>query len=146
MTGIYKKGTITLIDLINKVKQNPRIDEAGAIVTFTGIVRGLNSENKKVEHLEIDSYEEMADKILKKIAQEEINNGIIDIQIAHMIGDFSKGEDLVYIVILGAHRKECFETLKRVVDRYKSESPLWKKEFLESGESYWIGTPTENSE
>ena len=144
MSGVYEKGTITLTDLINKVKSNKDIDKAGAIVTFTGIVRRDLPNNKKVKKLIIDSYKEMADKILKKIASEEKKNGIIEIQIAHLIGEFNPSEDLIYVVILGAHREECFKTLEKVVNRYKNEAPFWKKEVLESGEEYWIGLPSES--
>jgi len=140
MIGVYKKGTICLEDLIKNARSNPEIDKAGAIVTFTGIVRSINAD-KIVKELEIDSYKEMAEKVLKKIANEEKKDGIIDIQIVHLIGKFLKGEDLVYVVILGEHRKECFETLERVINRYKSEAPFWKKEILESGKEFWIEDP-----
>ena len=138
MTGIFEKGAITLEDLIELIRKKSNIDRAGAIVTFTGIVRREKEDGKQVKRLKIDSYKEMAEKILNKITNEEKKDGIIDIQIAHLIGDFSTGEDLVYVVIMGAHRQECFQTLERVVDRYKNEAPFWKKEILETGEEFWI--------
>ncbi|TFF86080.1 MAG: hypothetical protein EU551_02580 [Promethearchaeota archaeon] len=137
MIGIYKKGEIDLYELISSIKDHPNINKAGAIVTFTGIMRGEEAD-KKVERLKIDSYKEMAEKVLKKIVDEEKGNGIIDIQIVHLIGEFMPGEDLVYVVVLGAHRQECFRTIEKVVNRYKTEAPLWKKEILENGKEYWV--------
>ncbi|MHA1271550.1 MAG: molybdenum cofactor biosynthesis protein MoaE [Candidatus Helarchaeota archaeon] len=144
MIGVYEKGTINLEDLIKEAKTHSDIDRAGAIVTFTGIVRRIIADNKYVKNLKIDVYKEMAENILKKIVSEEIHNGILDIQIVHLVGTFEKGEDLVYVVVLGKHREECFRTIQRVVNRYKSEAPFWKKEILESGEEYWIDNPLED--
>jgi molybdopterin synthase catalytic subunit len=59
-----------------------------------------------------------------------------------MVGEFSVGEDLVYIVVAGAHRKSVFEVLQKAVERYKSETPVFKKEHilnkLGKNESYWV--------
>ncbi|MBD3230713.1 MAG: hypothetical protein GF329_21220, partial [Candidatus Lokiarchaeota archaeon] len=121
---------------------NIDMDKVGAIVTFNGIVRRIDIKKKepiKIKKLKIDSYKEMAEKALKKIENEEKKQGIINIRIVHFIGDFLPHEDLVYVVVMGSHRQECFKTLEKVINRYKKEAPIWKKEILENGEEYWIG-------
>ena len=47
-TGIDKKGTLSLQDLINFAKKNPKSDEVGAMATFTGVVRGYTHEGDNV--------------------------------------------------------------------------------------------------
>ena len=67
MTGIYEKGTLTLNDLMKKVRNNPNISKAGAILTFNGIVRKDREDGKRVSRLKVDVYKEMAEKVLNKI-------------------------------------------------------------------------------
>ena len=137
--GIDEKGTISLQDLIAFVKQNPGIDESGAIATFTGIVRGYTHEGEKVEKLELEAYEEVAEKALETISDElRTKPGIVDVLIHLLAGTFSVGEEIVYVVVAGRSRKEVFSTLIEAVERYKHEVPMWKKEYLKDGRSYWV--------
>jgi molybdopterin synthase catalytic subunit len=68
--------------------------------------------------------------------------GIVDVQIHHLIGDFNVGEDLVYVLVAGSHRRNIFPVLEEAVERYKSEVPIFKKECVidEKGKtkSYWV--------
>ena len=141
-SGIYEKGTISLEKIIAEIRQHPHIEQAGDLITFTGIVRGETPKGEKVIKIKIEAYPEQADKVLRTISDELRNTkGIIEVIIAHLVGEFLRGEDMVYVVIAGAHRDESFNTLIQAVNRYKQEAPLWKKEFLESGVSYWVEEP-----
>jgi molybdopterin synthase catalytic subunit len=68
--------------------------------------------------------------------------GIVDVQIHHFSGEFNVGEDLVYVLVAGAHREDVFQILKEAVERYKREAPIFKKEHVitKSGEAkaYWV--------
>jgi len=68
--------------------------------------------------------------------------GIVDVQIHHLLGEFSVGEDLVYVLVAGSHRKNVFPVLEEAVDRYKKEAPIFKKEHITNrkGETtaYWV--------
>jgi molybdopterin synthase catalytic subunit len=61
----------------------------------------------------------------------------MDIRIHHVTGELSVGEDIVYIVVAGAHREEVFKTLRDAVERMKREVAIWKKEITDEGE-YWV--------
>ena len=137
--GIKKSGEVSLQDLIKYIRKNENFDKCGAIATFTGIVKGYTKDGKKVEKIEIQAYEELAIKSLEKISEElRSKPGIVDVLIYHLIGTFSVGEILVYVVVAGISRGVVFSTLKEAVKRYKSEAALWKKEFLVNGEAYWM--------
>ncbi len=56
------------------------------------------------------------------------SQGIVDVQIHHLLGEFSVGEDLVYVSVAGSHRPEVFSVLREAVERYKHEAPVFKKE------------------
>ena len=138
-SGLDKKGEISLNDLIDLVKNNPDIATSGAIVTFTGIVRGVSKAGKAVDKLELEAYDEIAEQALAQICDELRNKpGIVDVLIHHLIGMFSVGDDIVYIVVAGSSRKEVFPILVEAVEKYKHEAAIWKKEYLKDGTSYWI--------
>ncbi|UCD95794.1 MAG: molybdenum cofactor biosynthesis protein MoaE [Candidatus Bathyarchaeota archaeon] len=129
--GVHGKGEFDLHDLIADVKNKASFDEAGAIAIFIGVVRGKTDDGGKVEKLELESYEKQADSILQRIC-EDLNerDGITDVQIHHLLGEFRVGEDLVYTLVAGAHRREVFSTLIEAVSRFKSKAPIFKKEYV----------------
>jgi molybdopterin synthase catalytic subunit len=92
----------------------------------------------RVRRLVFEAYREEAEKGLEHIARELLERpGIMDIRIYHLTGELSVGEDIVYIVVAGAHREEVFKTLRDAVERMKREVAIWKKEITDEGE-YWV--------
>jgi molybdopterin synthase catalytic subunit len=127
----------TLEALIKKARKNPVIRKAGAIGTFTGIVRELDGE-EKTSRLEFEKYEPEASKVLDQIREElKRKEGILEVLIHHKTGVIKAGEDIVYIVIAAAHRTELFPALSEAIERIKAEAPIWKKEFTEK-EEFWV--------
>lgn len=124
---------ITLKVVIKAVKSNPLINRAGAILTFTGIVRD------DANALLFDIYEGEAQKRIEAIADDLRRlEGIVDVRMHHRSGRIHLGEDIVYIVVAASHRQEGFATLKEAIERIKSEVPIWKKELTETG-GHWVG-------
>jgi molybdopterin synthase catalytic subunit len=127
----------TLEALIKKARKNPAIRKAGAIGTFTGIVREL-AGNEKTSRLEFEKYEPEASKTLDRIREElKQREGILEVLIHHKTGVIKAGEDIVYIVIASAHRTELFPALSEAIERIKAEAPVWKKEFTRK-EEFWV--------
>lgn len=142
-SGVHKKGTFTLSDMIKTAKSKPNFKKAGAITLFIGVVRGETLKGETVEKLELEAYEEKANEILKSICEElKKKQGIIDVQIHHLLGEFNVGEDLVYVLVCGDHRKNVFPVLEEAVERYKKEAPIFKKEHIINHEgkpkAYWV--------
>ena len=141
--GIHKKGELSLSDLIKQVKGKEDFGKAGAIATFVGVVRSTTKDCENVTGMEVEAYEEQANKVLGIICENlKKRDGVVDVQIHHFVGEFSVGEDLVYVVVAGGHRENVFGVLREAVERYKSETPVFKKEHIvdETGakESYWV--------
>lgn len=135
---VHRKGEVTLEDILRNVKSNPRIREAGAIACFIGIVRGFTRSGAPVEKMEVEAYEEKANETLARICEElSQREGIVDVQIHHNVGSFDVGEELVYVVVAGGHRKHVFPVLVEAVERYKGEAELWKKEYTPNG-AHWV--------
>ncbi|MCW3981486.1 MAG: molybdenum cofactor biosynthesis protein MoaE [Candidatus Bathyarchaeota archaeon] len=140
--GVHRKGSIKLSSILKNTKARKNFADAGAIGLFIGVVRGRSRNKDEVLKLELEAYEEQADKVLNGICEElKKKEGIVDVQIHHLLGEFGVGEELVYVLVAGSHRDEMFSTLKKAVQRYKREVPIFKKEYIakENGqlESYW---------
>ena len=128
---------VTLFDLLAKVHRNPEIKKAGAIGTFTGIVREI-AKGETTKALEFESYDAVAKERIAKIERElKQKEGIVDVIIHHKTGRIEAGEDIVYIVVAAGHRQELFPVLRDAIERIKEEVPIWKKELTVSGE-YWV--------
>jgi molybdopterin synthase catalytic subunit len=128
--GVHEKDTLSLAYLVNDIKKQRGFDKAGALAIFVGVARGT-SDRGKVQKLELQAYEEKADEVLTNICEDlKKNSGIVDVQIHHLLGEFGVGEDLVYVVVAGSHRKQVFPVLEEAVERYKKEAPIFKKELV----------------
>ncbi len=141
--GVHKKNKFSISDLLNNTKKTQNYEKNGAIMLFIGVVRGENLEGKKVRKLELEAYEEKADEVLAKICDDLAKKpGIIDVQIHHLLGEFKVGEEIVYVLVAGSHRKDVFPVLREAVERYKTEVPVFKKEQVVdakgSATEYWI--------
>jgi molybdopterin synthase catalytic subunit len=138
-TGIDVKGTVSLSDLLDLARKNTEAHSAGAIVTFTGIVRGYTHSGEEVRKLELEAYDELAEKALEKISSDlRTRKGVVDVLIHHLVGTFDIGEDLVYVIVLADSRENAFITAREAVERYKKEAAVWKKEYLDDGTSKWV--------
>jgi molybdopterin synthase catalytic subunit len=130
-SGVHRKGTLSLPDVIESVKNKPAFSKAGAIAMFIGVVRGETLQGEKVQKLELEAYEEKANEVLTKICNDlKKKAGIVDVQIHHLVGEFDVGEDIVYVLVAGSHRKSVFPVLEEAVERYKREVPIFKKEYI----------------
>lgn len=140
MGNIFQVGTVQIQDLISDIKQRKDFSGVGSILTFTGTVRDSSLETtKKVQALEIDSWDEKTIESLTKICLDlQQKHNLITIKIWHAVGILKLTEDIVYVVVASAHRKEGLLSLAEAIDAYKHLSPIWKKEIYEDGTTEWI--------
>jgi len=110
---------------------------AGAICTFTGIVRD-SSRGRSVTHLEYEAYGEMATAEMRKIAA-EIGERWPEARVAmaHRTGRLEIGEASVVVSVSCPHRAEAIDACRWGIDRLKESVPIWKKEHAADG-TYWI--------
>ncbi len=117
----------------------------GAIVTFSGIVRGTN-QGKKVLFLEYEAYPEMAAKMMARIGKEIQDTwGLSSVRMQHRVGRLNVGETSVVIVVAAPHRDDAFAACQYAINRLKRIVPIWKKEVFEDGE-VWVEGPVETVE
>ena len=113
-------------------------DEAGAVATFVGTVRRA-SRGREVLYLEYEAFEEMAESMLVRLAQELTEkHGLCEVAIHHRTGRVEIGEPSVVIAVSAPHRAAALEACREAIDTLKETIPLWKKEVYAGGEE-WIG-------
>jgi len=114
-----------------------RKEESGAVALFSGVVRNENL-GRRVLYLEYDAYPEMAERVMREIAEEAMERWpITDVAVQHRTGRLEIGETSLLVAVSAPHRDEAFEACHALVDRFKAVVPVWKKEVWEGGEE-WI--------
>jgi molybdopterin synthase catalytic subunit len=113
-------------------------DDAGAVATFVGTVR-RSSRGRDVLYLEYEAFEEMAEPMLARLADElKSKHGLCEVAIHHRLGRVEIGEPSVVIAVSAPHRAAALEACREAIDTLKGTIPLWKKEVYAGGEE-WIG-------
>jgi len=111
--------------------------KAGAMVSFTGLVRDLN-EGDNITQLTLEHYPGMTEKALAKIetqanAQWELTATLI----IHRIGPLQPNDNIVLVVAASMHRKQAFAACEFMIDTLKTSAPFWKKESLQNS-NRWL--------
>ncbi len=127
----------SLKSIVLKTKCVEGVERCGAIGIFIGFVR-KESDRKTVSRLEYEAYDELLNEKAREI-EERVKRmpGIVNARVYHKKGILLPGEDIVYITVMGEHRKDIWEPLKEAVELMKKELPIWKKEVYEDGE-VWV--------
>ncbi|UWQ54524.1 molybdenum cofactor biosynthesis protein MoaE [Leisingera caerulea] len=113
------------------------VEGAGAVVTFTGVVR--DADQGGLAAMEIEHYPGMTEKALAAIAEEAVRRwSLADALVIHRHGRLAPGERIMMVATAARHRKDAFEAAKYLMDYLKSRAPFWKKEILASGGSDWV--------
>ena len=117
--------------------------EIGAIVSFTGFVRGQTERDglpPETLFLEYEAYSEMAELKMAQIAREIWQKWplVKGVAIVQRIGRLEIGENTTFVACASAHRDQgVFEAARYGIDRLKEIVPVWKKEVGED-ESIWV--------
>lgn len=107
--------------------------EAGAVVTFTGHVRGEGVTAMTLEH-----YPGMTEKALEEIEAEARRRWpLTGALIVHRYGRLLPGERIVMVATASRHRRAAFEAAEFLMDYLKTGAPFWKKEETAKGAA-WV--------
>ena len=113
--------------------KNPQI---GAIVSFVGTVRDLQSETLK--SLTLEHYPEMTEKSLESIVMKARSRWKLEnITIIHRIGKLLISDQIVLVIVTSKHRQEAFDSCNFIMDYLKTDAPFWKKESSDKEEK-WV--------
>ncbi|MEZ4517070.1 MAG: molybdenum cofactor biosynthesis protein MoaE [Chloroflexota bacterium] len=128
---------------IDAIQQRLVSPEIGAVVTFTGYVRGRTSRDglpPETLHLEYEAYSEMAEEKMAQIAREIWRRWplVRGVALVQRIGRLPISDVTTFVACAGAHRDQgAFEAARYGIDRLKEIVPVWKKE-VGTDQSLWL--------
>lgn len=130
-----------------------RAGDAGAIVTFTGLVREIYGQSdagatqqSPVQCLFLEHYPGMTEKCLQDIlAQAQQQWPLLAARIIHRVGELLPGDQIVLVATASAHRHAAFESAQFMMDYLKSKAPFWKKQSSAEG-TVWVESRQSDAE
>lgn len=117
--------------------------EVGAIISFTGLVRGQTARGglpPQTLYLDYEAYSEMAEQKMAQIAREIWKRWplVRGVAIVQRIGRLEVGDVTTFVACASGHRDQgAFEAARYGIDRLKEIVPVWKKE-IGPDQSEWI--------
>ncbi|HSH01618.1 MAG TPA: molybdenum cofactor biosynthesis protein MoaE [Anaerolineae bacterium] len=128
---------------IEAIQAHLREADVGAVVTFTGFVRGETAREgypAETIYLEYEAYGGMAEGKMAQIAAEIWAKWpqVKGIAIVQRIGRLQVGDMTTLVACAGGHRDQgVFDAARYGIDRLKEIVPVWKKE-VGPDESRWV--------
>lgn len=122
------------IDAVNHLEAHD-VGGHGASASFTGRVRGEDG----LAELFLDHHPEMTKAALDALAADAAARWALDdVTLVHRVGAMAPGDTIVLIIASSAHRSEALAACEFLIDRLKTDVPLWKRETFADGRTAWI--------
>lgn len=116
---------------------------AGAVVSFTGVVRDNDGD---LSAMEIEHYPGMTETALRAMRDEAMTRwSLVDALIIHRFGRLEAGEVIMMVATAAPHRRDAFEAADFLMDFLKSRAPFWKKEISSDGTD-WVASKAEDED
>lgn len=113
---------------------NPKI---GAVASFIGVCRDAN-DGDAVTKMTLEHYSGMTEKALENIISEAKRRwDVMEVLVVHRVGELRPTDQIVLVVVTGAHRGEAFAACEFIMDYLKTRAPFWKKEETPQG-ARWV--------
>ncbi|THD83602.1 molybdenum cofactor biosynthesis protein MoaE [Aliigemmobacter aestuarii] len=114
---------------------------AGAVVTFTGIVR---DNAGTLAAMEIEHYPGMTERAIGQILDQAMARwSLSDALVIHRHGRLAAGEPIMMVATAAPHRADAFAAAEFLMDYLKSRAPFWKKEIGTDGAA-WVAAKDED--
>ena len=143
---MFAEVTTALLDesaYVEKLRQSSH--NAGAIVTFTGLVRDYNSDGA-IEGISLEQYPGMTANAMQQLLQHASDRfALLSAGIVHRVGYIGNYEPVVWVGCSASHRKAAFDGAEFVMDMLKKSVPLWKKEHAD-GKTAWVAAKASDEE
>ncbi len=118
---------------------------AGAVVTFTGLVRDMNLGDQ-VGGLFLEHYPGMTEQALQQIIDDAVERWpLAKVRVIHRVGQLFAGNRIVFVGVASAHRGAAFSACEFIMDYLKTRAPFWKKETTPEGDR-WLDARAQDHE
>ena len=119
------------------------VENAGAVVSFTGIVRDVAGG---LDVMEIEHYPGMTERAISKIVDEARERwDLAGALVIHRYGRLHAHDQIMMVATASRHRVDAFQAAEFLMDYLKSRAPFWKKETTSNGDS-WVEARDEDED
>lgn len=120
--------------------------DIGAVVTFTGAVRGSAGGSELVS-MTLEHYPGMTEAELEDVEREANSRWPLSASlIVHRVGELRPGANIVLVITASRHRQAAFQAAEFLMDYLKTRAPFWKKESYADGQSDWVDARESDSD
>jgi molybdopterin synthase catalytic subunit len=135
VVAAISSSPLSVEDCIHRVES----DDAGAIVSFLGVVRDHDA-GRSVVSLEYEAHP-TADEVIASVATAVAAEfPEVTIAVLHRTGRLAVGEVALVAAVASAHRAAAFAACARLIDEVKRLVPIWKCQHFADGTSEWVGS------
>ncbi len=104
-----------------------RVDGAGAVICFEGVVRP-NENEQPITGLRYETYDPMAENELRRLAGETLDRfDILAVHVEHSRGFVANHACSFRLRIASSHRKQGLAAMDWYIDQMKQVVPIWKR-------------------
>jgi molybdopterin synthase catalytic subunit len=119
--------SINAIDEDALAKRREMGDGMGALVCFSGVVRGREGD-VSITAIEYEAHEEMARHQFGLIFDAIEQRWPVDsMRVVHRLGLVPVNEPSLWVEVTAPHRTEAFAACQFLIEEMKQKVPIWKK-------------------
>lgn len=136
---IFVEGAIPASFIANSIAKHATRTDIGAHEIFLGQVRADMIDGRIVTGIEYTTYRDMALERMSAIREEAFVKwpAMTCLHVHHSLGMVAAGELCFMVFASAPHRTAAREAVAHVVDRIKSELPIFGKEILSDESHVW---------
>lgn len=136
--NIFIPGAIKPAFISDSIAGHSAKKDIGAHAIFLGQVREDVIDGKQVAAIEYTAYEDMALPKMHEIREAVFAKYLLTcMHVYHSLGSVAAGDICLFVFTSAPHRKAAIAACEEVVERLKTELPVWGKEVFEDRSHQW---------
>lgn len=136
--NIFIQGPIQPAFIADSILKHKTKTNIGGHSIFLGQVRADVIDGNAVTAIQYTSYEEMALQQMHEIREAIFEKyDLVCLHVYHSLGTVSTGEICLFVFTSSRHRKAAMDACEEIVEKIKSELPVWGKEIFADETHQW---------
>lgn len=136
--NIFINGPISTDFIAKSIANHSSKTNIGGHSIFLGQIRQDQVEGKSVSAIEYTAFEELALNKMHEIREEIFDKYPLScLHIHHSLGKINIGEICLFVFTSSKHRKPAIDACNELVERIKTELPIWGKEIFADDTHQW---------
>lgn len=136
--NIFVHGRIDPAFIAESISKHSTKTAIGGHSIFMGQVRKDEIDGKLVSGIEYTAYQELALEKMHQIREDIFEKYPLNcMHVHHSLGLINAGEICLFVFTSSAHRKPAIDACSEIVERLKSELPIWGREIFEDDTHQW---------